>query len=166
MQKINRDDLLLSYDYNRLYASAQIEESSTWPKIETAYPFTIYMSDAVCSLFSSGRWSELNRCNFLTVNYHNPENLVFQHLPVQEKIKHPYKNHRLEEFNGMRNGSITDTLTSVDDVEIIICGGVILEVYEGFFCHNLEYNPNTEFASDLFEKENCLNHKEKICFKT
>ena len=31
-------------------------------------------------------------------------------------------------------------------------GGVILEVYEGFFCHNLEYNPNTEFVTDMFEK--------------
>ena len=42
----------------------------------------------------------------------------------------------------MRNGIIIDTLTSVDIVEIVECGG-ILEVFEGFFCHNLEYNPYT-----------------------
>ena len=38
----------------------------------------------------------------------------------------------------MRNGIITDTLTSVEVVEIGKCGCIILEVVEGFFCHNLE----------------------------
>ena len=52
----------------------------------------------------------------------------------------------------MRNGIIIDTLTSVDNVEIVKCGGVILEIYEGFFCHNLEYNPYTEFVIDMFKK--------------
>ena len=39
LQKINKDDLLISYDFNSLYPSAQIDINSTWPKIETAYPF-------------------------------------------------------------------------------------------------------------------------------
>ena len=82
----------------------------------------------------------------------NPENLVFQHLPVKEKVKNPYKNNRFEETNRMRSQITIDTLTSVDIVEIVICGGFILEVFEGFFCHNLEYNPYTEFVTDLFEK--------------
>ena len=38
----------------------------------------------------------------------------------------------------MRNGIIIDILTSVDNVEIVKCGGVILEVFEGVLCHNLE----------------------------
>ena len=150
--KIKKDDLLVSYDFNSLYPSAQIDKNSTWPKIETAYPFKKKMSDAVCRLFNSGRWNELNRSAFLTVKYHNPENLIFQHIPIKEKIKNPYKNNRLEEINRMRNGIIIDTLTSVDIVEIVKCGGVILEIYEGFFCHNLEYNPYTEFVTDMFEK--------------
>ena len=79
------------------------------------------MSDAVCSLFNSGRWNELNRSAFLTVEYHNPENLKFQHLPVKEKIENSYKNKRFEEINRMRNGIIIDTLTNVDIVEIVIC---------------------------------------------
>ena len=151
LQKINKDDLLVSYDFNSLYPSAQIDKNSTWPKIETAYPFKKYMSDAVCTLFNSGRWNELNRSAFLTIKYHNPANLVFQHLPIKEKIKNPYKKNRLEEINRMRNGIIIDTLSSVDIVEIVKCRGVILEVYEGFFCHNLEYNPYTEFVTDMFE---------------
>ena len=52
----------------------------------------------------------------------------------------------------MRNGKIIDTLTSVDIVGIVKFGGVILEVFEGFFCHNLEYNPYREFVTDMFDK--------------
>ena len=86
------------------------------------------------------------------MNYHNPKNLIFQHLPIKEKIKNPYKNNRFEEINRMRNGIIIDTLTSVDIIEIVKCGGVILEVFEGFFCHNLEFNPYTDFVTNMFEK--------------
>ena len=43
-------------------------------------------------------------------------------------------------------------MTSVDIVEIVKCGGVILEVNETFFRHNLEYNPYTQFVTNIFEK--------------
>ena len=89
LQKINKDDLLVSYDFNSLYPSAQIDKNSTWPKIETAYPFKKYMNDAICYLFNSQKWKQLNRSAFLTIKYHNPENLIFQHLPVKEKVKNP-----------------------------------------------------------------------------
>ena len=159
--KINKEDLLVSYDFNSLYPSAQIDKNSIWPKIETAYPFKKHMNDSICTLFNSGRWNEVNRSAFLTVKYHNPENLIFQHLPVKEKINNPYKNNRFEEINRMRNGLIIDTLTSVDIVEIVKCGGVILEIYEGFFCHNLEYNPYTEFVTDMFEKRDLFKSQGK-----
>ena len=96
------------------------------------------MNNAVCNLFNSGRWKELNRSAFLTVKYHNPEYLIFQHLPIKEKVKKPYKNNRLEEISRKRNGIIIDTLTSVDIIEIVKYGGIFLDVYEGFFCHNLK----------------------------
>ena len=161
LQKINKDDLLVSYDFNSLYPSAQIDKNSTWPKIETSYPFNTFMNDAICTLFNSGRWNELNRSAFLTVKYHNPENLIFQHLPIKEKIENPYKNNRFEEINRMRNGIIIDTLTSIDIVEIVKCGGVILEVYEGFFCHNLNFNPYTEFVTDMFQKRDMFKSQGK-----
>ena len=87
LQKINKDDLLVSYDFNSLYPSAQIDKNSTWPKIETAYPFKKYMNDAVCTLFNSGRWNELNRSAFITVKYHNPKNMIFQHLPIKKRLR-------------------------------------------------------------------------------
>ena len=161
LQKINKDDLLVSYDFNSLYPSAQIDKNSNWPKIETSYPFKKYMNDAVCSLFNSGRWNELNRSAFLTVNYHNNENMIFQHLAVKEKVENPYKNNRLEEINRMRNGIIIDTLTSVDIVEIVKYDGVILDIYEGFFSHNLEFNPYTEFVTDMFQKRDMFKSQGK-----
>ena len=74
IQKTKKDYLLVSYDFNSLYPSAQLDINSTWPKIETAYPFKKCMSDAVCRLFNNGKWNELIRSVFLTVKYHNPEN--------------------------------------------------------------------------------------------
>ena len=152
LQKIDKDDLLVSYDFKSLYPSAQIDKNSTWPKIETAYPFKKHMNDAICYLFNSGKWNQLSRSAFLTIKYHNPENLIFQHLPIKEKINNPYKNNRLEEINRMRNCIIIDTLTSIDIVEIVKYGSEILHIYEGFFCHNLEFNPYTEFFTDMFQK--------------
>ena len=61
----------------------------------------------------------------------------------------------------MRNGIIIDTLTSVDIVEIVKYGGIILEVFEGFFCHNLEYNTYTEFVTDMFEKRDLFKSQGK-----
>ena len=98
------------------------------------------MSDAVCTLINSGRWSELNRSASLTVKYHNPENLIFQQLPLKEKVENPYKNNKLEEIIRMRNGIMIDTLRSVSIIEINKYGRGILEVDEGLFYHNLEYN--------------------------
>ena len=119
------------------------------------------MNDAVCILFNSGRWKGLNRSAFLTVKYHNPHNLIFQHLPIKEKIENPYKNNRLEENNTIRNGINLDTLTSVDIVERVKCGGVILDVYEGFFSHNLEYKHYTEFITDMFEERDLFKSQGK-----
>ena len=119
------------------------------------------MEKSICTLFNSGRWPELNRSAFLTIKYHDPENLIFQHLPIKEKTENPFKNNRFEEINRMRNGINIDTLTSIEIVEILQCGGVILEIYEGFFCHNLYFNPYTEFVTDMFEKRDLFKSQGK-----
>ena len=161
LQNIDKKDLLVSYDFNSLYPSAHIDKNSTWPKIETSYPFKKCMNESICTLFNSGRWPELNRSAFSTIKYHNPKDLIFQHLPIKEKIENPYKNNRLEEINRMRNGIIIDTLTSVDIVEIVKYSGIILEVFEGFFCHNLEFNPYTDFVTDMFQKSDMFKSQGK-----
>ena len=67
----------VSYDFNSLYPSGQIDINRIWPKMQEAYPFKQYIANAVHTLFNSGRWSELYRSVLLTEKYHNPENLVF-----------------------------------------------------------------------------------------
>ena len=42
------------------------------------------MNEQIRSFFNSGGWSEFYRSPFVTVEHHNPKNLVFQHLPVEE----------------------------------------------------------------------------------
>ena len=91
LQEIKEDDLLVSYDFNSFYPSAQIVTKKTWPKIETTYPFKKHMSHAVCSLFNSKKWNDLSICHFVTVKYHNLENVVVQRLSVKEKIQNHTK---------------------------------------------------------------------------
>ena len=52
----------------------------------------------------------------------------------------------------MRNGIIINNLTNVDILEKKECGGNNLEVFQGFFCHNIEYNPYTDFTTDNLKK--------------
>ena len=52
----------------------------------------------------------------------------------------------------MRKSIIIGTLTGVDIVEIVKGSGIILEVFERFFCQNLEYNPYTQCVADMFDK--------------
>ena len=64
LQKINKDDFLVTYDFNSLYPSAHIDINSTWPKMEKAYSFKKFMNESICSLFNSRRWNELKRSAF------------------------------------------------------------------------------------------------------
>ena len=153
--------MLVTYDFNILYRSAEKDLTNTKSKIETAFPLQRCMSDAVCRMFKSGRCNELNRYAFSTVKYHNPESLVFQHLPVKEEIINLHKNNRLEEINRMGNSIVRDTLTSVDIVEIVKCNGFILGVIEGLFCHSLEYNLYTEFVTEIFKKKRFVQNTSK-----
>ena len=154
IKEIELNDYLVSSDYTSLYPSAQADSNGNWPKIETAYAFEDNMNDAVCSLFNNKKFEELNLCCFLTVKYHNPEDLIFQHLPARDPIKAPYKNNVNDDLNRFRNGIVVATLTNVDILEIVKKGGVILKVYEGIFCESLDYNPYVDFVLDMSKKRN------------
>ena len=66
----------------------------------------------------------------LTIKYHNPSNLIFQHLPVKEKVKKI-------EVNRMRNGYTIDTLTSVDIQEIVKIGGEVSKYTKVLFIERI-----------------------------
>ena len=166
LQKINKDDLLVSYDFNCLYPMAQADRDTRWPAIDTSYPLTRSMSEAACELFNSGRWVELKRSAFLTVNYHNLGSITFQLIPMKEKINNPFKNIRLEEVTRCRNGIIINILKSVDIIDIVKCRGVDLEEYDGFFCYNMHFNPYVDFFKKMVAKRNLFKKLGKQLFQT
>ena len=80
----------------------------------------------------------------LKIKYYNPKNLIVEHLLVKEKEKKI-------EFNRMRNGYITQVLTSVDIQEIVKTGGRVFEIYEvDFYRENFEINPFEKVIDELF----------------
>ena len=80
----------------------------------------------------------------LTRKYYNPPNLVFQHLPVKEKVENI-------EVNRMRNGYIIDTLTSVDIQEIVKIGEKVIQIYQGvIYRGNYKISPFRKVIEKLF----------------
>ena len=78
------------------------------------------------------------------MKYYNPPNLIFQHLPRQEKVKNL-------EVNRIRKGYIIDTLTSVDICEIVKMGGKVNEIYEGvIYRENFKISPFRKVKENLF----------------
>ena len=92
-----------------------------------------------------------DECAILRIKYYNSRNLIFQHLPVEEKNKNV-------EVNGMRSGYINDTLTSVDICEIVKIGGRVIEIYEGvIYRENFKISPFRK----VIEKSFALKQKYK-----
>ena len=98
------------------------EENSFYPRIETGFAFTIDMNDEIIEKFNNQTFTQGSA--ILKIKYYNPKNLIFQHIPVIEKVNKV-------EVNRMRNGYIIDTLTSVDIQEIVKIGGKVIDIYEG-----------------------------------
>ena len=74
-------------------------------------------------------------------------------MSVKEQTFNPIKN-RSEEKNRFRNGYKRQHLTMFDIGEIVRVGGIIAEIFEGFICDNLDYNPSEKFVLDMTAKGN------------
>ena len=95
----------------------------------------------------------MKKTGFFKAKYHNPENLILQHMGVKEEVFDETKN-KHEPVNRFRNGDITQHLTSIDVEEIVRIGGIIKNIYEGFICDNLDFNPFREYILDMTAKRN------------
>ena len=109
------------------------------------------------------------KTRFFKVKYHNPENLILQHMAVKEDVYIETKN-KSENVNRFRNGDITQHLTSVDIEEVVRVGGVITEVYEDCISDNLDYNPFEGYILGMTVKRNEYNKQgknilQKLCKK-
>ena len=122
IKQIKIFDLLWDFDCVSLYPSAMWDTASIYPRIETGYAFTPDMNDELVEKFNTQTFTQ--RSAILKIKYYNPKGLIVHHIPVKEKQKKI-------ESNRMRNGYITQVLTSVDIQEIVKIGGRVIEIYEG-----------------------------------
>ena len=145
LSKLDSNKTQMGYDGNSLYPFAVFDEKCTYPKIETGFAFKPHMNDVYVKAFNDQTFNEdADESAILRIKYYNPPDLVFQHLPVKEKFQKV-------EVNGMRNGYIIDTLTSVDIQEIFKIGGKVIEIYEGvIYRENVKMSPFRRVIEKLF----------------
>ena len=120
------------------------DKASIYRRIETSYDFTPDMNDELVEKFNTQTFTQGSA--ILKIKYYNPKNLIVQHLPVKEKEKKI-------EINRMRNGYITQVLTSVDnqETETVKFGGKVVEIYEGvIYGENFEMNPFEKVITKFF----------------
>ena len=142
LKQLSLNDLLWSYDVNSLYPSAMWDPKSIYPKIETGYPFTPDMNDELVTKINNRTFTQGSA--ILKIKYYYPKNLIVQHLPVREKVNKI-------EINRMRNGYITQVLSSVDIQEIVKIGGRIIQIYEGIiYRENFKVSPFEKIIDELF----------------
>ena len=143
IKRIELIHLLWDFDAVSLYPSAMWDPKSIYPKIETGYAFKREMNDELVAKFNNQTFTQGSA--ILKFKYYNPKNLIVQHIPIKEKVNK-------FEINRMRNGYITQVLTSVDIQEIVKIGGNVIEIYEGvIYRENYKVSPFKKVIDKLFE---------------
>ena len=145
LSKLDSNKTQMDFDATSLYPSAMWDAKSVYPKIENGFAFKPHMNDVYVEAFNNQSFNENgDESAILTKKYHNPHDLIFQHLPIKEKVKKV-------EVNRMRNGYIIDTLTSVDICEIVKIGGKVVEIYEGvLYSESFKISPFRKVIENLF----------------
>ena len=88
LSKLDSNNSQMSYDATSLYPSAMWDCNSVYPKIETGFVFQPHMNKTYVEAFNNQTFNEDgDESAILTIKYYNPPNLIFQQLPVKEKVK-------------------------------------------------------------------------------
>ena len=145
LQKLDVNDVMMDFDATSPYPSAMWDEKSVYSIIETGFAFKPHMNIVYVEAFNNQTFNQDgDESAILTIKYYNPPNLIYQQLPVKEKVKNV-------EVNRMRNGYIIDTLTSVDICEIVKIGGKVIEIYQGvIYRENSKISPFRKVIEQLF----------------
>ena len=145
LSKLDLNKTHMDFDATSLYPSSMWDKNSVYPKIETGFAFKPHMNDVYVEAFNNQTFNEDgDESAILTIKFYNPPNLIFQHLPIKEKVKKI-------EVNRMRNGYIIDTLTSIDIQEIVKIGGKVIQIYEGvIYRENFKVSPFRKVIEKLF----------------
>ena len=145
LSKLEFKKTQMDYDATSLYRSAKWDEKSVYPKIEFGFAFKPHMKDVSVETFNNQTLNQDgDESVILTIKYYNPPDLIFRHLPVKEKVKKI-------EVNRMRNGSIIDTLTSIDIQAVVKIGAKMIEKCEGVIHRgNFKISPLRKVIENLF----------------
>ena len=88
LSKLDSNKTQMDYVATSLYPSAMWDEKAVYPKIETGFAFKPDMNDVYVEAFNNQSFNQDgDESAILTIYYYNPPDLIFQHLPVKEKIK-------------------------------------------------------------------------------
>ena len=88
LSKLDSNKTQMHFDATSLYPSAMWDEKSVYPKIETGFAFKPHMNHVYVEAINNQTFNQDgDESAILTIKYHKPPNLIFQHLPVKEKVK-------------------------------------------------------------------------------
>ena len=143
IERIELIHLLWDFDAVSLYPSAMWDPKSIYPKIETGYAYTTDMNNDLVEKFNIGKFNQVSA--FLEIKYYDPKNLIVQHLPIKEKVNKI-------EIHRMRNGFVTQIMTSVAIQEIVKKGSKVIQIDEGaIYRENYKISPFKKIKDKLFE---------------
>ena len=98
LHKLNLNDVMMDFDATSLYPSAMWDQNSVYPKKESGFAFKPHMKNVYVEAFNNQIFNQDDDDSaILRIKNYNPPDLIFQHLPVKEKVKNI-------EVNRMRNG--------------------------------------------------------------
>ena len=135
-KELDLDNVMMEFDATNLYHSAMWDENSVIPKIETGFAFKPHMNELYVETFNNQNSNQDGKASAkLKTKYYKTSNLIFQHLPIEGKVKNI-------EVNRKRKTYIVDVLTSVDNQESLKNGGKVIQIYEGvIYRENLKISP-------------------------
>ena len=112
----------MDFDATNIYPSAMWDDEGVYLNLENGYVFTVDMNIDLVEKFISGNFNQGSAT--LKNKYYNRPDVIYQHLPVKERVQKT-------EVNRNRNGYNKDTLISVDIKKIIRIGAKIFQNFEG-----------------------------------
>ena len=103
------------------------------------------MNDVYQEAFNNQTFNQENiESAILKIKYYNPPNLLFQHLPVEEKLKNIV-------LNRMTDGYIMNNINSFDIQEIVKIGEKLIHIYKGvIYPENFKITPFRKVIETLF----------------
>ena len=88
IKKLNLNEVGMIYDGNSLCPFGMWDEKSVYPKIESGFAFKSHMNDVYVKTFNIQTFNQdVNESAILEMKYYNQPDLVFQRLPIEEKVK-------------------------------------------------------------------------------